>query len=948
MVPPAIPRATYRLQFHRDFTFADAEAVVPYLARLGISHLYVSPILKARAGSTHGYNIIDHNALNPELGGRAAFERLAAALRRHAMGLIVDFVPNHMGVGGADNAWWLDVLEWGEDSPYARFFDIDWQPPRRELKGKVLLPFLGDHYGAILERGELVPKFDRDEGTLSVWYWEHRYPIAVRDYAEILQRALEQAGDALHDVMLDFRALNSGQGGRTAQARRARAIQCKARLAGLAAAQPQVADAIDAALAELGRRPAELHALLEHQSYRVSYWRVASDEINYRRFFDINDLAALRMVEEPELFERAHRLTFDLIRAGFIQGLRIDHVDGLFNPAEYCRLLQARAGDLLGRRVESSEDQPLPLWVEKILAHHEQLRRDWPVAGTTGYEFTNQVNGLFVDAEGEAALGATYARFTGLELNFEHEVYEAKKRIIDEHMAAELRVLAGRLGRIAGSHWRSRDFTLSVLVQALKEVVACLPVYRTYVTSRRVTENDSKYIEWALARARRQVGIDPTVFDFVAGVLDTSLGREGHYSRRAIVDFAMRVQQYTGPVMAKGFEDTALYRFNRLISLNEVGGEPTRFGISPTGFHQANRVRARTHPHNLLATATHDTKRGEDTRVRIDVLSEIPEEWRQHLERWNQLNHSFRKPLEGGPAPEPNDEMWIYQTLVGAWPDGDIPGFVDRLAGVVVKAVKEAKRRSSWARPDETYEQAVVDFVHRILETGRRNPFLDDFLALRRRIVPVGMLNGLAQTLLKLTVPGVPDVYQGAELWDLSMVDPDNRRPVDYGMRAQQLDIFDGKPLPVEIAAWADGAVKQALIARTLALRGRHPDLFAQGGYRPLPVRGPRAGNVVAFARQHGDVQIVVAVPIQTARLWSDGMTVPPLGAAWRGVHVEVPKRAEGEGRYRDALTGREVEVLHRRGNAVLSVADLFAAFPLALLEGGAVRASGLMGMAGG
>ncbi|MBC7954091.1 MAG: malto-oligosyltrehalose synthase [Rhodospirillaceae bacterium] len=890
--------------------------MVPYLAALGISHLYVSPILKARAGSQHGYDIIDHNALNPELGDRAAFERLAARLAQHGMGLVVDFVPNHMGVGGADNGWWLDVLEWGEDSPYARFFDIDWQPPRRELKGKVLLPFLGDHYGAVLERGELVPKFDRDEGTLSVWYWGHRYPISVRDYPEILQAAVRPgAGDDLLDVVLDFRALVAGQSGRSAQSRRTRAVQCKARLAGLVALKPALADAIDTALAKLAPDPARLHDLLERQSYRVSFWRVAADEINYRRFFDINGLAALRMVEEPELFDRAHRLTLELIRAGLIQGLRIDHVDGLFNPAEYCRHLQAQAGEI-------------PVWVEKILAYHEPLRRDWPVAGTTGYEFANLVNGLFVDTAGEAVLGATYAGFIGFEMDLEREVTEAKKRIIDEHMSAELRVLAGRLGRIAASHWRSRDFTLSVLVQALKEVVACLPVYRTYVTSRRVTDNDRRYIDWALAKARRQTGLDATVYDFVAAVMDTSLAKDGLYSRRAVVDFAMRLQQYTGPVMAKGVEDTAMYRYNRLISLNEVGGEPTRFGVSVTNFHQANRVRARTHPHALLATATHDTKRGEDTRVRIDVLSELPEEWRQHVERWSQLNHSFRKALDSGPAPEPNDEMWIYQTLVGAWPDDDA-GFAERLSGVAVKAVKEAKRRTSWAHPDEAYEQAVVEFVHRILETDRRNPFLDDFQSFRRRVLPVGQLNGLVQTLLKLTVPGVPDIYQGTELWDLSMVDPDNRRPVDFDLRSRMLDSMDG-PLPADVARWQDGAVKQAIIRRTLDLRSRQPALFAEGAYRPLPVRGPRAANVLAFARQHGDAHMVVAVPVQTARLWSDG-AIPPLGAVWRGVHMEAPRHG---GRFRDLLSGRIIEPVARRGSMVLAATDLFAAFPLALLEG--------------
>ncbi|HTH17417.1 MAG TPA: malto-oligosyltrehalose synthase [Magnetospirillum sp.] len=932
MPRPAIPRATYRLQLNRDFTFAHAEAVVPYLAALGVSHLYLSPILKARAGSTHGYDIIDHNQLNPEIGDRAGFERLCARAAEHGMGIVVDFVPNHMGVGGADNGWWLDVLEWGEDSPYARFFDIDWQPPRRELKGKVLLPFLGEHYGTILERGELVPKFDRDEGSLSVWYWDHRYPIRVADYAGLLQLAVPEGdeGDPLLDVALEFRRLATI---RAMPTRRIRAVHAKARLAGLASAHPSLAEAVDAVLAELEREPARLHELLERQNYRVSYWRVASDEINYRRFFDINGLAALRMVEEPELFERAHRLTLNLVRAGLIQGLRIDHVDGLFNPAEYCRLLQARAGEALGRPATGPEDQPLPLWVEKILAHHEPLRRDWPVAGTTGYDFANLVNGLFVNPEASAALSSTYTRFIGQDMNFDAEVVEAKTRIIDDYMAAELRVLAGRLGRIAAGNWRSRDFTLSVLLRALKEVVAFLPVYRTYITSRRVTDIDRRYLDWALAKARRASPLDPTVFDFVHGVLDTSLAKEGLYPSRAVVNFAMRLQQYTGPVMAKGFEDTALYRYNRLISLNEVGGEPVRFGVSVTAFHQANRARARAHPHTLLATATHDTKRGEDTRVRIDVLSELPEEWRQHLERWSQLNQPFRKMLDSGPAPEPNDEIRIYQTLLGAWPDDDVPDFIDRLAGVAVKAAKEAKRRTSWAHPDEAYEQAVVEFVRRITETSRRNPFLDDLMGMRRRVVPVGQLNGLAQTLLKLTVPGVPDIYQGSELWDLSMVDPDNRRPVDYELRRGLLDAFGDGPLPIEAARWKDGAIKQSVIRRTLDLRRRHPDLFTEGIYRPLAVRGPRAIHVVAFARALGEVQVVVAVPVLTARLWPESLDMPPLAAAWRGVHVEAPHGAVSS--FRDLFSGRTIKPVSRRGSPVLPVPELFAQFPLALLESG-------------
>lgn len=934
MTSSTIPRATYRLQLHKDFTFADALAVVPYLSRLGVSHLYVSPILKARAGSTHGYDIVDHNAINPEIGTRADLEALSAELKRHGMGLVVDFVPNHMGVGGADNAWWLDVLEWGEDSPYARYFDIDWRPLRRDMRGKVLLPFLGDHYGAVLERGELVPRLDRENGTISVWYYDHRYPVAIRDYAELLTAAIPAGltqGHPLAGIAKMFGAVERGRAERTIARRRGAARGAKEALAAMLRDDPSLGDAIDGALADLARQPPRLHALLQAQHYRVSYWRVAADEINYRRFFDINGLAALRMVEEPALFESAHALTLELIRDGLIQGLRIDHVDGLFNPAEYCRMLQAHAGAALGRPVRSGADQPLPLWVEKILARHEPIRRDWPVAGTTGYEFANLAVGLFVDGAGEAPISATYARFIGDAMDFEAEVTEAKRRIMDDHMGSELRVLAGRLARIAGSHWQSRDFTDTVLTRALKEVVAALPVYRTYVTSRRVTDNDRRYIEWAVAKARRTGVVDATVFDFLASVLDTSVTSRDGYSRRPVIDFVMRLQQYSGPVMAKGFEDTALYRYNRLIALNEVGGEPTRFGVSPAAVHRANRARLRERPHCLLSTATHDTKRGEDTRVRIAALSEVPDEWRQRLDRWSQLNQPFRKNLEGGPAPEPNDEIWIYQTMVGAWPGSDQAGFAGRLAEVVVKAVREAKRRTSWASPDQEYETAVVDFVRRILETDRRNPFLEDFQTFQQRVAGIGMLNGLAQAVLKLTSPGVPDIYQGTEFWDLSLVDPDNRRPVDYGSRLQALGRFDGAALPVDVADWKDGGVKQAVIQRILGFRSDYPDLFRQGAYRALPVRGQRAGSVLAFERSWGDRRMIVVIPLLTARLWPAGGTRPPMGKAWRGVHVDVGH--DDNTLYHDLFSDRLIETVRRRGRHVLAATDLFAEFPMALLE---------------
>jgi (1->4)-alpha-D-glucan 1-alpha-D-glucosylmutase len=586
-------------------------------------------------------------------------------------------------------------------------------------------------------------------------------------------------------------------------------------------------------------------------------------------------------------------------------------------------MVQARAERELGR--------PIWLVVEKILAHHEALRRDWPVAGTTGYDFVNQVTGLFVAPEAEAALTSTYARFINRDIDFEQQVARCKTLIMSESMAAELRVLAVRLGRIAASHWRSRDFTLSVLFAALRSVIAWLPVYRTYVTSRRVTDNDRRFIDWAVARARRAGGGDASVWDFVHGVLDTSIlaAEAARYSRRAVVDFAMRFQQVSGPVMAKGFEDTALYRYYRLLALNEVGGDPTRFGLTPAVFHNANRNRLRSHPHSMLATATHDTKRGEDVRARIAVLSELPEEWRQHLERWSTLNAGFRKVLDTGMAPEANDEVFLYQTLLGAW-GGD--GLTERLGPAIVKSLREAKRRTSWGSPDEAYEGAVVAFAERICDAGRRNPFLDDFLPFQRRIAAAGMVNGLVQTLLKLTCPGVPDIYQGCELWQLALVDPDNRRPVDWQQRHRLLGSLADHPLPAEMEAWRDGAVKQELVRRTLELRRRHPALFEQGVYRPLAVRGQRAGHCLAFARQHEDAAVVVAVPLLTARLWPAGATTPPLGLAWRGVHVEAPRRGAGT-HWRDVFTGTEVDAVVRRGAPVFHLPDLFAHFPLALLE---------------
>lgn len=959
MQPPQAPRATYRLQFNAGFTLADAEALVPYLDALGISHVYASSFLAARPGSSHGYDIIDHNRLNPEIGDEAALERFVDALAARGMGLILDFVPNHMGVGGADNAWWLDVLEWGPASPHAQDFDINFEPGRASLRGKILVPFLGDHYGAVLERGELVPRFDRAEGSFSVWYWEHRYPIWPGHYHRLLRPALALLRDdedaaALEGLLALAREAGRGRrtGVRGAGERRRRATELKQKLAALVARRPQVADAIDKALERLAGNPAEprsleaLHRLLEAQNYRLAYWKAASDEINYRRFFDINDLAGLRM-ERLGLFERTHQLVFRLLAEGKIHGLRIDHIDGLYNPALYCQRLQRRAAEIMPPRPEGDEagDQPLYLLVEKILALHERLRRDWPVAGTTGYDFMNQVAGLFVDRDNAEAMANVHARFVGGRTDFDREVHQAKKLIMRHHMASELNVLATELAAIAESHWRSRDFTLADLRQAIAEVVACLPIYRTYITGRRASEQDRHYVEWAVAQARRGGNGDPAVFDFLEGVLTTRLVRQRRpfYSRRAVVDFAMSFQQYSGPVMAKGFEDTALYRFNRLLALNEVGGDPRRFGMAPAAFHKANRARRRSHPDAMLATATHDAKRGEDVRARLAALSEMPDEWRQHLLRWGQLNASFRRTLDSGIAPEPDDEVLLYQTLLGAWPlDGGakaVGELVARLDEVMVKALREGKRRTSWSNPDPDYEQAVLDFLHRITETGRRNPFLDDFQLLQTRLARVGMANGLAQTLLKMTAPGVPDFYQGTELWQLALVDPDNRRDVDYDLRRRLLaEVEATDDIAALLPRWRDGCVKLDLIRRVLAFRRACPDLFRRGDYQPLPVRGEMAANLCAFARGDGTRMMVVMVPVLVARRWREGSDLPPLGADWRGLFVDAPPGGQ-ERRWRNVLTGDTIRPARHRRRHRFAVAEALARFPVALLVGEDVSA---------
>lgn len=946
-----IPRATYRFQFNSAFTFNQATALVPYLAALGISHCYASPYLKARPGSGHGYDIVDHAALNPEIGTPEEYEAFVAALHAHDMGQILDVVPNHMGVMGADNAWWLDVLENGPAAVHGGFFDIDWEPLNPGLKGKVLLPLLGAHYGTALNRGELKLDFDAARGEFSLFYYQHRLPIDPATYPQIIGHRSERLAAVLGHGSTENERLSELQSLLTAFARLPARLETepelvaerqrdkevhKRQFAALCAACADIAHHVQDNLSDLNGRAGEpasfdlLHALVQAQGYRLAYWRVASDEINYRRFFDINELAALRM-EDPAVFEATHRFVLDLVAQGKVDGLRIDHPDGLHDPGEYFGRLQAHVA---GKPLSPGDPLPLYLVIEKILADHEQLPADWPIHGATGYRFANLANALFVDAAAERRLTRIYEDFIGAKANFEELVHDTKKLIMDTALASELNVLANRLARIAAMNRDTCDFTLNGLRDALAEVVANFPVYRAYVSAAGLSAEDRRYIEWAAAVAKkRSPAADVSIFDFVLGVLTTDIaqGRVEDF-RAAVIAFAMKFQQFSSPVMAKGVEDTAFYRYHRLTALNDVGGEPRRFGISVAAYHAATRERNRRWPHNLLATSTHDSKRAEDVRMRIDVLSEMPAAWKLMLRRWSRLNRNRKRALDGLPAPSANDEYLLYQTLLGTWPLGD-PAAVDleayraRITAYMIKAGREAKAHSSWVNVNEAYEAALADFIAALLAPGEKNLFLADFAPFARRIAHHGLLNSLALTLLKLTAPGVPDIYQGCELWQFNLVDPDNRSPIDYPARQQMLAGLDDFVFHVADDL-IDGRVKLQLVRRTLALRQQQAELFRDGDYLPLAVKGQHASHVCAYARGLGRQVVVTVVPRLTVKLLQESDVLPLGEAVWGDTVVELPK-ALRDGGWRNILTD---ETLAPAGT--LPLAGILSRFPVGLLIG--------------
>lgn len=942
-----IPLSTYRLQFNRSFTFAQAAELVPYLAELGISHCYASPYLRARPGSMHGYDIIDHHHLNPEIGTPEEYERFVAALHEHGMGQILDVVPNHMGIMGADNAWWLEVLENGEASTYAEFFDIDWYPLKDELQGKVLVPVLGDQYGSVLDRGELKLTFDKDKGEFSVFYFQHRFPINPREYPRILGHELEslqQTIGAENENFLELQSLVTAFGhlpGReeTVPEKRAERLRDKEihkrRLAALCSKSQEVSTFIESnveALNGTAGNPSSfdaLHELIKAQAYRLAYWRVAADDINYRRFFDVNDLAALRQ-EDPTVFNQTHEFILQLLRDRKLDGLRIDHPDGLYNPRQYFKHLQCGVAN-------GECEKSYYVVAEKILSGNETIPPDWPIDGTTGYNFSNLVNGLFVDRDGERKLDRIYRIFIGHYTNFKELIYECKKLVMDGSLNSELNVLANHLSRIALADRHTCDFTLKSLRDALTEIVACFPVYRTYVTAAGLSERDYAYITEAVHCAKEKSRTtEPSVYDFIREVLLLTRA-EGHppFYQQSVLHFAMRFQQYTSALMAKGLEDTSFYRYNRLVSLNDVGGDPLRFGVTPEEFHAEILKRSSAWSHEMLATSTHDSKRSEDVRARINVLSEIPLDWHRRVRTWREMNRSKKQSCDDAESPTTNDEYLFYQTLIGAWPMGaetENPpeSFRKRICDYMIKAVREAKEKTSWANPDTEYESSLTFFVNAVIDFRE---FRDNFLSFHKIVSHAGMLNSLAQAVIKLAAPGVPDIYQGNELVELNLVDPDNRRAVDFPLRREVLREFHelqnqncSKCLVRSLLEnIQDGRIKLYLTWKLLTARKQRPDLFLSGEYLPLKASGQLEKHVLAFARLYQSEMVVIAVPRLCARLLKATPGLPLGPEIWQDTHIEIPS---GNRKFVNLFTNEPLS----RSNKTLAVSEIFRDFPVACL----------------
>jgi len=941
-----VPRSTLRLQFHRGFTFDDAAKHVDYFAALGISHVYASPITTAEPGSMHGYDTVDYTQVSAECGGEAGLKRLVDKLHARDMGLIVDMVPNHMGVGGSSNAWWLDILEWGRHSAYARHFDVDWHSPDPALRGKVLLPTLGGPYGDELASGRIALHFAADSGRFYVGYGPHVFPVCPTDYASILQSADRADLSALAERF---------QGLTTQPADQPRAAEGRDALREFVAQNGK--SAIDSVIQTYSPEDPvtrdRLHRLLERQHFRLAWWRTAADEVNWRRFFDISTLAAVR-AERPEVFEAAHALVFRLYQEGTIDGLRIDHVDGLAEPREYCQRLRQRLTEL--------RDTTPYVVVEKILARGEPLRDDWPVDGTTGYDFMNDVGALLHDPAGAEPLAQAWTELTGRSANFADEALVARRKVLAENLSAELDRAARALHRIARDSLATRDYTFTTLRRVLTELVVHFPVYRIYPQNGLRSAADNVFFEQALAGARATLsradhGVLERVNAWLGGSVDEApAGRHGqqqqgqngappNHAGSARRTAQTLFSQLTAPVAAKAVEDTACYRYGRLLSRNEVGADPGEFALSVEQFHAGNVERSQRFPYAMLATATHDHKRGEDVRARLAVLSEIAHEWSTTSRAWSTLNAPQRRSPEGSPissvaqdtsydwAPGPAAEAMLYQTLVGCWPpdlkpddEAGVKALAERVAQWQLKALREAKLQTNWFAPDEAYEAGCRDFLFDIMAPQRRDGFLKELAAFVARISRAGAVNSLQQTVLRLASPGIPDLYQGTELWDFSLVDPDNRRPVDFEQRATWL----AQAPPSEfLSTWRNGRVKLAVVQRVLALRAHLPELLSQGTYLPLTVRGAHASNVIAFARRHGNAWAVVIASRLAAGLLGEEGDLPMVDPEkWQDTAVEMPTDLSARALF-DWLSPAAPKVDE---NGLLYLRDALAAMPIAVL----------------
>ena len=880
-MPTAIPIATYRVQLTADFDLDAAASIVPYLKALGITHLYTSPFMKARKGSTHGYDIVDHTRINPELGGDAGFERLSRALKQHDLGLILDFVPNHVGVHFADNPWWLDVLEWGPASPHAVSFDIDWDILPYRARGGVLLPIIGSSYGEALEKGEIELRYDPGEASFSAWYFEHRLPIAPERYSEILRTVVKEArvedgaaGKRILELASRYRGLRHPN--------RREAPTFKAELRDIAGSADIIARGLSAYRAGPDRAAQilALHHLLERQHYKLGHWRLASSDINYRRFFDVNTLAGLR-VEDSGTFDAIHSLVKKLIAEGRLQGLRLDHIDGLRDPAQYFQRLRR-----LIRDAQGNDARPFYMVIEKILGEREKLHAFSGVHGTTGYEWLNAITQVLVDGKGLEPLDEAWRQVSNMSPKLEPVLKDAKRRVLETLLTSEFTVLTRLLARIAGGHYSTRDYSADSLRQALELYILHFPVYRTYLTSAATSGHDRALISESVERARADwFAADEGIFDFLRDTLTMDLikpGRAAHSAPR-VRRFALKVQQFTGPVMAKSLEDTAFYRYHRLLALNEVGGDPSAGALSVDAFHDMMRTRAKEWPHGMTATATHDTKRGEDARARLVALAELPGEWTSAVARWKILNAPHLVIGSEMRAPSAAFEYMLYQVLLGAWPSGQRDdAFLGRMQAYALKAAREGKQETSWLNPNQAYEAGLRTFLTRILDRSISAEFLNSLETLGQRTSLLGALNSLSQITLKATMPGVPDFYQGAEFWDLSLVDPDNRRPVDFAERAAVLASMESPNWESLAQHWPDGHIKFAWTRHLLKLRTELADVFAHGDYQPLEISGPHRDHVIAFARRRGRDAAITAVAKSFA-LMSQGGRVWPRAESYDG-----------------------------------------------------------------